>query len=67
MWMKRTLIILPIAGIALFLVGGHMQRMHGLDPPYWVFFTGFAFQLVSFGIAIIAAILLVVAGIRAWL
>jgi hypothetical protein len=65
--MKRALVILPVVAIALYLFGGWMQRIHGLDPPYWVFFTGFFIQLASVGLAIISAMLLVIVCVRrAW-
>ena len=67
MRVKSALVILLVTAIALFLLGGYLQSLYGLDPPYEYVFTGLIMQLASVGIAVVAAILLVVRCIRdAW-
>lgn len=64
MWMKRAIILLPAAAIGLYLLGGWLQSLHGLDPPYAIFFAGFILKLAAACIAVGVLVLVVVACIR---
>lgn len=54
-----------LAGV-LFLVGISLKRINGLDPPYWVFWTGFFLQFAAF-LLLGSVVLLVIRGFLRWI
>jgi hypothetical protein len=62
--MKQALLILPAIAIALYLLGGWLMSIYGLDPPYIYFHTGMWMQLAAFSVPIVELLLLLVIGIR---
>jgi len=61
MFCKRitAVVLLSVTGLALWLVGDYMQRVHGFDPPYGYFFAGFGFVLLGSLCEFIAASLFI--------
>jgi hypothetical protein len=44
---KLTIFFLLLSGPVLWFLGGYLQRIYGLDPPYAIFYLGFFMQPIG--------------------
>jgi hypothetical protein len=56
---KPKLAIIFLISVVFFLLGKYLQTIYGLDPPYFLFYSGFVLEYLSIIAGIVSIVLLI--------